>query len=109
MLLLQLWVWYRLPFLCPRAVYPYTFSLITRWNHELSYLGLLEKLQDIWILLDQRSEVEVKLPLVVYATMEIYESNRVMRKFGFRQTIPSTTQDIEDMHHIDLRGRRDGN
>ncbi|MBA0655643.1 hypothetical protein Goklo_008103 [Gossypium klotzschianum] len=52
------------------------------WNHELSYLGLLEKLQDIWILLDQRSEVEhVKLPLVVYATVEIYESNRVMRKF----------------------------
>ncbi|MBA0620225.1 hypothetical protein Godav_005982, partial [Gossypium davidsonii] len=52
------------------------------WNHELSYLGLLEKLQDIWILLDQRSEVEhVKLPLVVYTTMEIYESNRVMRKF----------------------------
>ncbi|MBA0562534.1 hypothetical protein Golob_007570 [Gossypium lobatum] len=82
---------------------------VRTWNHELSYFGLLEKLQEIWILLDQRSEVEVKLPLVVYAAMEIYESNRVMRKFGFRQTIPSTPQDIEDMHHIDLRGRRDGN
>ncbi|MBA0688401.1 hypothetical protein Goari_006193 [Gossypium aridum] len=52
--------------------------------------------------------MEVKLQLVVYATMDIYESSRVMRKFWFRQTIPSTPQDIEDMHHIDLRGRRDG-
>ncbi|KAH1114406.1 hypothetical protein J1N35_007784 [Gossypium stocksii] len=36
----------------------YTFTLVTRWNHGLSYIGLPDELQDMWLLLDQRSETE---------------------------------------------------
>ncbi|KAA3483776.1 serine/threonine-protein phosphatase 7 long form-like protein isoform X3 [Gossypium australe] len=54
MLLLQLWAWYRLPILRPRADYPYAFSLVAR----PSYVGLPDELQDIRLLLDQRSKAE---------------------------------------------------
>ncbi|KAK5844614.1 hypothetical protein PVK06_000754 [Gossypium arboreum] len=81
------------------------------WNHEPSYVGLLEELQNIRLLLDQRLKVDfewtsyfylriqkcilseflmnpniwhVKVPLVVYATEEMHKSNRVKRQFGFR-------------------------
>ncbi|MFQ6633657.1 hypothetical protein Gotur_010127 [Gossypium turneri] len=50
-----------------------------------------------------------KVSLVMYATVEIHESGRVLRQFSFRQLIPMTPQDIEDMHHVDLRGRTDEN
>ncbi|MBA0550815.1 hypothetical protein Golob_021729 [Gossypium lobatum] len=39
---------------------PYMFQLVTRWNHGLSYVGLLEDLEDIRLLLDQHSEAEFK-------------------------------------------------
>ncbi|KAH1091267.1 hypothetical protein J1N35_018524 [Gossypium stocksii] len=47
----------------------------------------------------------LKVPLIVYATIKMHESDKVMQQFGFRQTIPSSPQDIEDLHYIDLRGR----
>ncbi|MFQ6647496.1 hypothetical protein Gotur_020709 [Gossypium turneri] len=37
---------------------PYTFPLITRWNHSASYVGLPTSLEDIRLLLDQWSEAE---------------------------------------------------
>ncbi|KAK5793079.1 hypothetical protein PVK06_034215 [Gossypium arboreum] len=84
------------------------------WNHRQSYVGLLKELQDIRLLLDQRLKAEfewtsysdpriqkcisfkflvnlsiehVNMPLVVYATVEMHELDRVMWKFRFRQTI----------------------
>ncbi|MBA0787248.1 hypothetical protein Gotri_027607 [Gossypium trilobum] len=78
---------------------PYTFSLIT------SHVGLSTEFEDIWLLLDQRSEADfewtsyedltiqaiisneffvnpntwhVKVPLVVYATVEMHEADRVL-------------------------------
>ncbi|KAG8485719.1 hypothetical protein CXB51_019081 [Gossypium anomalum] len=105
-LLLQPWPQYRFLFLHPRANYQYIFSLVTRWNHGPSHMGLPAKLQDIQLLLDQQSEVElewmryedptirevipdeffvnsniwhVNVPLVVYATIEIHETDRVLR------------------------------
>ncbi|KAK5784623.1 hypothetical protein PVK06_039149 [Gossypium arboreum] len=57
-LLLQSWAWYHLPFLRPRVNYPYTFSLVTRWNHDPSYARLPNKLQNIRLLLDQQSKKE---------------------------------------------------
>ncbi|KAH1031980.1 hypothetical protein J1N35_044154 [Gossypium stocksii] len=83
----------------PRVNYPYTFQLITRWNHSASYVGIPTTLEYIRLLLDQRSEAQfqwtpyedptiqaiiqdeffqnlniwhVKVPLVNYATMEIH-------------------------------------
>ncbi|MBA0630440.1 hypothetical protein Godav_002540, partial [Gossypium davidsonii] len=104
------------------------------WNHVSSYVGLPDELHDIRLLLDQRLEAEfewtpyfdpaiqesilskflvnpniwhVNMPLVVYATVEIHESDRVLGQFGFRQSILPEPQDIEILHHIDLRRSTD--
>lgn len=58
LLLLQSLAWFRFLFLRPRAKYPYTFPLVTRWNHALSHVGLPTELQDIRLLLDQQLEVD---------------------------------------------------
>ncbi|MBA0755540.1 hypothetical protein Gogos_021949 [Gossypium gossypioides] len=77
-------------------------------------MGLPTELQDIRLLLDQRSEAKfewtpyedptirkvipeeffvnpntwhVKVPLVVYATVQMHETDRVLRQFGFQQSI----------------------
>ncbi|PPS13658.1 hypothetical protein GOBAR_AA06913 [Gossypium barbadense] len=47
----QLW---QISFLCPRVINLYMFLLVTR----LSYMWLPEKLEDVRLLLDQRSEIE---------------------------------------------------
>ncbi|KAH1122141.1 hypothetical protein J1N35_005301 [Gossypium stocksii] len=101
---------YRLPFLRPRVNHPHIFPLITRWNHLASYVGIPTSLEDIRLLLDQRSEEQfewtpyedptiravipdeffqnpniwhVKVPIVTYAIMEMHQSDRVLRQFGF--------------------------
>ncbi|KAG8501045.1 hypothetical protein CXB51_003142 [Gossypium anomalum] len=56
--LLQSRARFRFPFLCPRVDHPYTFLLITRWNHSASYVEIPTSLEDIRLLLDQRSEAE---------------------------------------------------
>ncbi|MFQ6625282.1 hypothetical protein Gotur_005419, partial [Gossypium turneri] len=48
--LLQSWAQFRFPFLRPRMDYPYTFPLITRWNHSASYVRLPTSLEDIGLL-----------------------------------------------------------
>ncbi|MFQ6655395.1 hypothetical protein Gotur_025971 [Gossypium turneri] len=58
LLLLQSWARFRFPFLRPRVNHPYTFPLVTRWNHPASYRGLPSELKDIRLLLEQRSEAE---------------------------------------------------
>ncbi|KAK5836310.1 hypothetical protein PVK06_012093 [Gossypium arboreum] len=100
LLLLQLWAWWRLPFLCPKVIDPYMFLLVMRWNHGLSHVGLLKVLEDIRLLLDKRPEAEfewmsyadtdvifctppevlenrqiwdTKVPLIVYAMVEMQE------------------------------------
>ncbi|KAH1097795.1 hypothetical protein J1N35_014716 [Gossypium stocksii] len=81
-----------------------------RWNHSARYIRILIALEDIRLLLDQRSEAQfqwtpykdpaiwaiipdeffqnpniwhVKVSLVNYATVEIHQTNRVLRQFGF--------------------------
>ncbi|MFQ6669829.1 hypothetical protein Gotur_034924 [Gossypium turneri] len=54
--LLQSWARFRFPFLCPQVDHPYTFPLITRWNHPASHARLPTPLEDIRLLLDQQSE-----------------------------------------------------
>ncbi|MBA0793431.1 hypothetical protein Gohar_017837, partial [Gossypium harknessii] len=54
--LLQSWAKFCFLFLHPRVNHPYTFPLITRWNHSWSYVGIPTTLEDIRLLLDQRSE-----------------------------------------------------
>ncbi|KAH1055185.1 hypothetical protein J1N35_033250 [Gossypium stocksii] len=108
--LLQSWARYRLPFLRPRVNHPHKFPLITRWNHSASYVGILTSLEDIRLLLDQWLEAQfqwtpyedlairavipdeffqnpniwhVNVPMVTYAIVEMHQSDRVLRQFGF--------------------------
>ncbi|MBA0878068.1 hypothetical protein Goshw_006654, partial [Gossypium schwendimanii] len=45
----------------------------------------------------------VKVPLVNFVTVEMYQSDRVLRQFGFRQLIPVAPEVLDDHHKIDLR------
>ncbi|KAK5819407.1 hypothetical protein PVK06_024406 [Gossypium arboreum] len=128
--LLQSWARFRVLFLRPRVDHPYTFPLITRWNHSASYARLPTCLEDIRLLLDQRSEAQfqwtpyedptiwvvildeylqnlnawhVKVPLVNFAIVEMHQLDKVLRQFGFRQPIPVAPEVLDDHHKIDLR------
>ncbi|KAH1039666.1 hypothetical protein J1N35_041409 [Gossypium stocksii] len=79
------------------------FPLVTRWNHGLSYVGLLEVLEDIRLLLDQQSKAEmwdVNVLLIMYAMVEIHESDWVLRQFGLRQRILPSLQDLKELHKV---------
>ncbi|KAH1114201.1 hypothetical protein J1N35_007579 [Gossypium stocksii] len=109
--LLQSWAQFHFLFLRHQVNHPYTFPLITRWNHPASYVGIPTALEDIRLLLDQRSEAQfqwtsyedpairavilkeffqnqniwhVKVPLVNYVIVEMHQTDRVLRQFGFR-------------------------
>ncbi|MFQ6654971.1 hypothetical protein Gotur_025724, partial [Gossypium turneri] len=121
--LLQSWARFRFPFLRPRVDHPYTFPLITRWNHPASHARLLTELEDIRLLLDQQSEAHdsviravipdeflqnplawhVKVVLINYATVEPHQSDRVLRQFGCRQPIPVDPKVFDDQHKVDFR------
>ncbi|KAH1063944.1 hypothetical protein J1N35_028931 [Gossypium stocksii] len=101
-----------------------------RWNHSASYVGIPTSLEDIRLLLDQRSEAQfqwtpyedsairavildeffqnpniwhVKVLMVTYAIMEMHQSNRVLRQFGFRQLILVAPEKLDDEHKTDLQ------
>ncbi|MBA0730251.1 hypothetical protein Golax_023325, partial [Gossypium laxum] len=44
----------------------------------------------------------VKVPLVNYATVEMHQTDRVLRQFGFQQSILVTPEVLNDEHKIDL-------
>ncbi|MBA0635011.1 hypothetical protein Godav_025117 [Gossypium davidsonii] len=51
-------------------------------NHSASYVGIPTVLEHIQLLLDQRSKAHiwhVKAPLVNYATVEMHQTDRVLR------------------------------
>ncbi|MBA0650845.1 hypothetical protein Goklo_018223, partial [Gossypium klotzschianum] len=80
------------------------------WNHSTSYVGIPNAFEDIRLLLDQRSKAQfqwtsyedskiravipdelfqnlniwhVKVSLVNYATVEMHQTDRVLRQFRF--------------------------
>ncbi|XP_052479600.1 serine/threonine-protein phosphatase 7 long form homolog [Gossypium raimondii] len=128
--LLQPWARFCFPFVRPRVDHPYTFPLITRWNHPTSYARLPTSLEDIQLLLDQQSEAHfqwtpyedpairavipdeffqnrnawhAKVALISYATVEMHQSDRMLPQFECRQPIPVAPEVLDDHHKIDLR------
>ncbi|MBA0780213.1 hypothetical protein Gotri_004343, partial [Gossypium trilobum] len=100
-------------------------TAIFTWNHGPSYVGLLDELRDMRLLLDQQLEAKfewtpysdpaiqecipskflvnpniwhIKVPLVVYVIVEMHKSDKVLQQFGFRQSIPVAPQDLENLH-----------
>lgn len=45
------------------------------------------------------------VPLICFATVEFHQADRVMRQFGFRQTIPTDPLNLDQLHKEDMRGR----
>ncbi|MBA0673709.1 hypothetical protein Goklo_024711, partial [Gossypium klotzschianum] len=45
----------------------------------------------------------VKVSLVNFATVKMHQSDRVLRKFGFRQSILVAPEALDNHHKIDLR------
>ncbi|KAG8483570.1 hypothetical protein CXB51_022468 [Gossypium anomalum] len=109
---------------------PIYISTHKEWNHSASYVGIHTSFEDIRLVLDQRSEAQfqwtpyedpairavipdeflqnpnawhVKVALVNYATVEMHQSDRVLRQFGFRQLIPVAPEVFDDEHKVDLR------
>ncbi|KAG8473281.1 hypothetical protein CXB51_035204 [Gossypium anomalum] len=101
-----------------------------RWNHSASYIGIPITLEDIRLLLDQRQEAHfqwtpyedptiravipdeffqnsniwhVKVLFVNYATIEMHQTDRVLRQFGFQKLIPVAPEVLDDEHKIDLQ------
>ncbi|KAH1031363.1 hypothetical protein J1N35_043537, partial [Gossypium stocksii] len=50
---------------------------------------------------------EAILPLIVFAMVEKYESDRVMRQFECTQHILPQPQGLDDLYKIDMRGKLD--
>ncbi|KAG8491652.1 hypothetical protein CXB51_014931 [Gossypium anomalum] len=107
---------------------------VPRWNHGLSYVGLLKDLEDSKLLLDQCSEADfkwmsyaetdiiscippevlenremwdAKVSLVVHTTIEIHESDQVLRQFEWRQRISPPLRDLKELHKVDMLGKKD--
>ncbi|KAK5794448.1 hypothetical protein PVK06_035674 [Gossypium arboreum] len=100
------------------------------WNHSASYVGIPTSLEDIRLLLDQRSEAQfqwtpnedstiqavipdeifqnsniwhVKVPLVNYAIVEMQQSDKLLWQFGFRHLILVKLEVLDDEYKFDLR------
>ncbi|KAG8493073.1 hypothetical protein CXB51_010382 [Gossypium anomalum] len=103
---------------------------VVEWNHLLIYGGIPIALEDIRHLLDQQLEAHfqwtpyedpairamipdeflqnpnmwhVRVTLVNYTTVEMHQTNRVLRQFRFRQPIPVAPKVLDDEHKINLR------
>ncbi|MBA0779707.1 hypothetical protein Gotri_003921 [Gossypium trilobum] len=101
LLLLQSWAWWRLPFLRPKVTNPYMFSLVMRWNHGSSYMGLPEVLKDIRLLLDRQSKAEnfaYQFEWMSYADIDVI--SYILSK---RQQISPPPQDLKELHKVDMR------
>ncbi|MBA0660225.1 hypothetical protein Goklo_012267 [Gossypium klotzschianum] len=50
---------------------------------------------------------DAKVSLIVYATVEIYELNQVMRRFKYRKQILQSPRYMKKLHKVDMWGKND--
>ncbi|MBA0583697.1 hypothetical protein Gorai_014544, partial [Gossypium raimondii] len=102
------------------------------WNNPTRHNSIPTKLEGICLVLDQQTKAEflwmpyadpriqeyvstkflanhniwnVKVPLIIFAIIEMHESNQVMRQFGCTLRIPPPPQELDDLHNTKLRER----
>ncbi|KAE8715749.1 putative respiratory burst oxidase-like protein H-like [Hibiscus syriacus] len=70
LLLLQSWVWFRMPFLCPIVNEPYVFPLLFRWSMKRKYhKSIPTGLEEIRLLIDTKAGSEFQW--IPYASDEV--------------------------------------
>ncbi|KAG8493634.1 hypothetical protein CXB51_011039 [Gossypium anomalum] len=74
---------------------------VLEWNYWVSYVGIPTSLEDIWLLLDQRSEAQFQW--TPYEDPAIRPSDRVLRQFRFRKLILVEPKVLDDEHKINLQ------
>ncbi|KAK5777037.1 hypothetical protein PVK06_045002 [Gossypium arboreum] len=88
--LLQSWARFHFPFLRPRFEWtPYDDPVIRA------------VISDEYV--QNPNAWHVKVPLVNYATVDMHQSDRVLRQFGFRQPILVAPEVFDEEHKVDLR------
>ncbi|KAF1884133.1 hypothetical protein Lal_00046421 [Lupinus albus] len=118
LLLLQSWVYDRIPMLAPRLNVSTTnlFPLVIRWSQHLLTTNIPSHATNIIrsmldrLRIDQISYmVRSRVPLICFAIVEWHVADRVMRQFDLQQPIPQDPINLQKQHKIDLRGKNDYN
>ncbi|KAE8705565.1 putative linoleate 9S-lipoxygenase 5 [Hibiscus syriacus] len=123
LLLLQSWAWFRMPFLCPIVNEPYVFPLLLRLEEIRLLIDTKAGSEFQWIPyasdevkacipphLSGSLEVWISvIPLICYAIIEWHPVDRVLRQYGCTQYIPGAPRNLDNVHNIDRRGKKDVN
>ncbi|KAE8711218.1 hypothetical protein F3Y22_tig00110300pilonHSYRG00045 [Hibiscus syriacus] len=112
LLLLQSWAWFRMPFLCPIVNEPYVFPLLLRWSMKRKdHKSIPTGLEEIRLLIDTKAGSEFQW--IPYASDEVkacippHLSGSL--EYGCTQYIPGAPRNLDDVHNIDRRGKKDVN
>ncbi|XP_020203282.1 serine/threonine-protein phosphatase 7 long form homolog [Cajanus cajan] len=133
-ILVQLWAWYRFPFLAPPHPPLSTFHvpLGERWNYALykpreetkdkivkyrKYFDRLKREDFLWqpylellptlppYCFEDSQVWRSTVPLINFHIVEYHYADRVMRQFGMVQHIPAPPIHPEKLHDLSLRGK----